>query len=171
VPARVAETVPQAKLVAIIRNPVNRAYSHYQQVHAKGWDPLPFEEAMAAEEERLAAERGRMTTEAGYFSEDHRRFSYLERGRYAEQLERWYQHFPREQLLVIATEELGREPERTHAALLEFLGLRPWNLTSVKNHKVQRYDPMTPAARERLSEYFAPYNQRLYELLGRDLGW
>jgi hypothetical protein len=171
VPARIAELLPDVKLIVMLRNPVTRAYSHYRQIHAKGWDPLSFEEALEAEADRIGPELARMEAEPDYFSETHRRFSYLQRGRYAEQLERWLRFFRREQLKIIATEELRAEPSRVHAELQQFLGLSPHPMAGARDHKVAQYEPMSAQTRERLSDYFAPYNQQLYELIGRDLGW
>lgn len=171
VPARIAELLPDIKLIVLFRNPVARAYSHYRQIQARGWEPLTFEEALEAEAERIGPELARMETDPTYYSETHRRYSYLQRGRYVEQLERWLRFFRREQLMIIPTEELRAEPNRVHAKLQQFLGIASHQMDVTRDHKVARYEPMNAVTRERLTDYFAPYNQRLYKLLGRDLGW
>jgi hypothetical protein len=170
-PRRVAELVPAAKLIVLVRNPVERAYSHYQHEVALGREPLSFEEALAAEDERTAGEEARLAAEPGYFSHAWWNYTYRARGRYAEQLERWLEVFPREQLLVLPSEELLREPEATHAFVLEFLGAGSHRLDSYPRVFERSYEPMSPDTRARLVAEFEEPNRRLYGLLGRDLAW
>jgi hypothetical protein len=129
-PERVAAMVPEAKLVALVRNPVDRAFSHYQHEVALGREPLSFEDALEAEDERLRGEEERMRADPVYFSRPWWDYTYRARGRYAEQLERWFAVFPREQLLIVPNEDLDAEPERTHARVLEFAGAAPHRLDS-----------------------------------------
>jgi hypothetical protein len=124
-PQRVDELVPEARLIVLVRNPVDRAYSHYHHEVALGREPLSFEEALAAEDERTAGEAERLASEPGYFSHAWWNYTYRARGRYAEQLERWLDFFPRERLLILSSEELLDEPGRTHAHVLQFLGAEP----------------------------------------------
>jgi hypothetical protein len=171
VPARMAELLPDVRLIVLFRNPVSRAYSHYRQIQGHGWEPLTFEEALEAEAERIGPELARMEEDPNYYSETHRRYSYLQRGRYAEQLERWLRFFRREQLMIIGTEELRAKPNQIHAEVQQFLGLKPHSVDVSRDHKVAQYEPMSERTRERLEDYFAPYNRKLYDLVGRNLGW
>jgi hypothetical protein len=170
-PKRVKELVPEARLVALVRNPVDRALSHYHHEVALGREPLSFEDALAAEEERLKGEEERLRSDPRYFSRAWWSHTYKARGRYAEQLERWLEIFPRGQLLILPSEELLAEPERAHAQVLEFLGAPPHRLDAYPRVFEQRYEAMKPETRVELAEYFAEPNRELYELLGRDLGW
>jgi hypothetical protein len=170
-PRRVKELVPQARLVALVRNPIDRALSHYNHELALGRESLSFEEALAAEEERLRGEEERLVADPRYFSRAWWSHTYKARGRYAEQLERWLAVFPREQLLILPSEELLGEPEPTNARVLEFLGAPPHRLESYPRIFERKYEPMSVETRARLAEEFAEPNRRLYELLGRDLGW
>ena len=120
--------MPGARLIALVRNPVDRALSHYNHEVALGREPLSFEEALAAEEMRLEGEVERLCGDPRYFSREWWSHTYKARGRYAEQLERWLAVFPREQLLILPSEELLAEPERAHAQVLEFLGAPPHRL-------------------------------------------
>src|SRR3954447_1356946 len=106
VPKRVASLLPDVRLIAVLRNPVDRAYSAYQLQRAIGTEPLSFEDAIAAEDERLAGEEERLLADPAYRSPAHRHFSYQARGRYAEQLERWFARFPRERFLILSSDEL-----------------------------------------------------------------
>ena len=170
-PQRVWELVPQARLVVLVRNPVDRALSHHNHEVALGREPLSFEEALDAEEERLRGEVERMTADPRYFSREWWSHTYKTRGRYAEQLERWLEVFPRERLLVLSSDELGSEPGRAHAQVLEFLGAPPHRLDSYPRVYEREYEPMRPETRARLAAEFEEPNRRLYALLGRDLGW
>jgi hypothetical protein len=168
---RAARTVPAARLVALLRHPVDRALSHYHHEVRLGHEKLAFEQAIDAEEERLAGQREALLADDRARSFAHRSWSYLARGRYAEQLEEWWRWFPRERLLVLRSEDLFADPEGTVERVQEFLGLAPMSLGGFGNVNEQRYSRMDPALRARLAARFEPHNRRLYELLGRDLGW
>jgi hypothetical protein len=170
-PERVRALVPEARLVVLVRNPVDRALSHHNHEVALGREPLPFEEALEAEDERLRGEEERLIADPRYFSREWWSHTYKARGRYAEQLERWLAVFPREQLLIVPSEDLGAEPAETYARAVEFLGAPPHRLDSFPRVFERQYEPMRPETRERLVAEFEEPNRRLYELLGRDLGW
>jgi hypothetical protein len=170
-PERARSLVPDAKLVALLRNPVDRAYSQYQHEVALGREPLSFEDALAAEDDRLAGEVERLVEDPRAFSRAWWDHTYAARGRYAEQLERWLAVFPREQLLVVPTEELGERPAETYAAILAFLGAEPYELPSYPRVFDRDYEPMRPETRAALAATFAEPNRRLEALLGRTFGW
>jgi hypothetical protein len=170
-PERVKALVPEARLIALVRNPADRAHSHYNHEVALGREPLPFEDALEAEEERLRGEEERLVADPRYFSRAWWSHAYKARGRYADQLERWLAVFPREQLLIVPSDDLGSAPELTHARVLEFLGAAAKPLDAYPRVYERQYDPMAPETRGRLASEFEEPNRRLYELLGRDLGW
>lgn len=164
VPRRARSAIPYARFIALLRNPIDRAYSQYQMNVRKGIESLSFEDALDKERERLS----RSDDPA---SSTWRQYSYIKRGLYGEQLERWMSVFPHEQFLIIRSEELYADPERVVRRTLAYLGLRPWHPADFKVYHLAEYADMDPAMRKDLAEYFAPHNQRLYALLGRDLGW
>jgi hypothetical protein len=151
-PGRAAAVLPQARFVAVLRDPVERAYSHYLHSRRQGVEPLSFADALLAEPERLAA--GRI-----------REYSYVARGRYAEQLARWRRHVPAARLLVVRTEEVADDPAR----VTRFLGLDPHPAAALPKH-TRRVDDgpteLTPELRERLTAEFAPANAALADMLG-----
>jgi sulfotransferase family protein len=171
VPGRVAEHLPQVKLIALLRDPVQRAYSHYQHEVARGFETLSFEEAIEAEPARLAAETERMAADPLYNSFEHQHHSYMARGRYAEQLDRWRSRFPDEQLLVLTSERFFADPEGTFARVLDFLGLPAFTPDAFEAHNAYDYRQMGAEVRARLVEHYREPNRRLYEQLGDDLGW
>lgn len=170
-PERVASLMPQARLIAVLRNPVDRAFSHYQHEVALGREPLTFEDALDAEEERMRGELERMAADPSYFSHAWWNHTYVSRGRYAEQLERWYASFPRQQVLVLLSEELSQEPDETYARALDFLGVRPHRLSSFPRIFSREYEEMASSTRARLETELAEPNRALAELLGRKLPW
>jgi hypothetical protein len=168
---RVARLLPQVRLIALLRNPVDRAYSHYQHEVALGREPLSFEDAIAREEMRLEGEVDRMLRDPAYFSDAWWNHTYVSRGRYAEQLERWFAAFPREQLLVLLTDELAAETRGTYGRVLEFLGVEAHVLDAFPRIFERDYGTMAPATRAMLEREFGEPNARLADLLGRDLPW
>lgn len=172
VPGRVRAFDPEIKLLAILRNPVDRAYSGYQHQVRNGREPLSFEEAIEREEGRLAGEVARLLEDELYVSTVHRRHSYLARSRYAGQLEAWLSLFPRRQLLVLCSEWMFERPQATLDRAASFLSLPPHELKGFGRHMPGSYtDGMTAETRMRLVEYFRKHNEHLYELLGVELPW
>jgi len=169
-PERVHAFDPALRLIAVLRDPVDRAYSHYHMEHRWGREVLPFEQALEREV-ALRPELERMIAEPGYESEDALNCSYVARGRYAEQLERWLGLFPREQLLVLTSDELLEDPAGSMATVARFLAIPEWRAPSYPLRGVREYGTMAPETGERLAETFAADNARLEELLGRELGW
>lgn len=171
VPERVARDLPDVKLLAVLRDPVDRAWSQYRHEVDLGYEDLSFGEAIDREERRLAGEEERLVTEAGSVSFEHQHHSYVARGRYAEQLERWYARFPRERLLLVRAEDLFQEPGPVFERVLRFLGVAAWHPAAWRPYNAASVTTMAPQTRERLRAYFAPWNARLSELTGTDFGW
>jgi len=171
VPQRLAALLPEARLIVLLRDPVRRAYSHYWHERDKGRETLSFEDAVAAEAERLGDSQQRLADGTLERSPEHQHFSYLARGRYAEQLERWFAVVPRERFLVLRFEDLARDPLGVLNHALDFLGLPGAAAVSLEARNTRRYPPMAEATAARLREHFEPHNRRLEALLGRPLGW
>ncbi len=170
-PDRVASLVPDVKLIVLLREPGERAYSHYQHEVALGREPLSFEDALGAEDERLRGEVERLSADPKAFSFAWWNHTYASRGLYADQLELWFELFPREQVLALTTDELGARPAETYATVLSFLGATPHALDSYPRVFDRDYPPMREETRTALTARFAEPNRRLEELLGRPLGW
>lgn len=170
VPKRVHDLYPDVKIVAILRNPVDRAYSHYWHNVRHGRETLPFEEAIKTEQQRLRGEKWKIIHDLLHKGENYRHFSYLKRGIYVEQLKRWMKFFPREQIFIISSSDLRTQPDVVMNDLFAFLGVPGQTLPKYKNRS-HKYEPMAPHIRQQLVEYFKPYNKRLEELLGRKFNW
>jgi len=171
-PGRIRKLLPDVRLLAVLRNPVDRAYSQFQMSRRQGLEPLErFEEATAAEEERLRPEVARLSVDPRYNSPDFGRWSYLARSRYAEQLERWLELFPREQFLFLKAEDLFADPGTALAATYDYLGLPQHRPDGASRLNSAQYGAIQPDLRAEYTEYFRPHNERLYELVGIDFGW
>ncbi len=157
---RIARYNPATRLLAVLRDPVDRAFSHWQMTTRNGQETLPFGEAVRREAERCAA--------AG--AGQHRFWSYVDRGRYAGQLERFRRSFPVEQMLVLRSEELREEPEEVFGRVADFLGVERRRFRLRRKPVAVRYtDEMAPSDREYLRGVFAGEIDALQELLGWDL--
>lgn len=197
VPPRIAQALPEVKLIFILRNPVDRAYSHYWHSIKMGSEDLSFEQALEREQERIApGGKPRIA------------FSYVDRGWYADQLERYSKHFSRDNMLILLSENMKKDPSGVIDQCCKFLGVEPrgaWILENLPkkyynaarlprfrtvqkwiapyyyryrkiaefianlNLKVARYPPMSPATRDRLSRRFEEHNQKLARLYDLDL--
>lgn len=166
VPKRVFETMPQVKLIALLRNPIDRAYSHYHHMSRKGKDTLSFEDAITKEMEEFNNNMEKALENYKTLST-----SYLTRGVYADQLKRWMNLFPKEQFLILKSEDFFTDPQIGFKQVTDFLDLPNWEYTDHKQWNVGSYSKMEDHLRKRLTEFFRPHNQRLYEFLGRDFGW
>jgi hypothetical protein len=171
VPRRVAQVLPDVKLIVILRNPVERAYSHYHHELRGGREHLSFTGAIEAEDERLAGEAEKLMADDEYRSPTFRTKSYKARGIYFDQLVRWRAYFPAEQMLILTTQQLHDAHDETLDQTFEFLGVRPHIVEDSRARNSHPYPPMDPSIREELVDFFAPHNQRLYEFLGVDYGW
>jgi hypothetical protein len=172
VPARVRDELPEARLVVCLRDPVARAHSQFRHERALGFEPEPdFARALDLEPGRLAGEEERLARDGAHESYAHNHHGYALRGRYAEQLERWYAHFPREQIHVLFSEELFEEPGRTLGALAGFLGLDGVGEVPLARANAAPGDPLAPELRRRLEREFEEPDAALEALLGRSLPW
>lgn len=174
---RAAATVPDAKVIALLRNPIERAYSHYQHMARLRFEELEFAEALAAEETRLSGEMERVANDPGYPAKDLLRFSYFIRGRYVEGLERWARHYPLgERLLVLRSEDLFSDTAGSLRQIERFLDVDEWIPDQLPNYSYSAKSSrptgsMDTGVRTALESRFKPWNDKLYALLGTDLGW
>lgn len=174
-PKRIAASLPHVKLIALLRNPVDRAYSHYSHQVERGYEKLSFEEALLREEERTAGEGTKLAMREDYFSYNYLHYTYLARGIYVDQLQTWMNLFRREQILLIKSEDFYQDTPAILKQILVFLNVPNARLKEQKE-EYQQYNSYThtkmdPATRKRLIAYYEPHNARLYQLLGRDFGW
>jgi hypothetical protein len=171
-PKRMHQALPNVKLLLVVRNPIDRAYSHYQMKVDQGFEKIgSFEEAIAQEEARTGPELQKMLDDPTYYSRDYRNFSYLARGRYAEQLKRWLEFYPKDQIMVINSEHFFADPMKTLRRVYDFLGISDYKPQNLKVYNQRSYSNMEPATRKKLEAYFKPFNKEFYDLIGETYDW
>ncbi len=172
-PRRIYDTLPEAKLIVVLRDPVDRAYSHFTHNRRKGRERRSFAEAVREEMETLPAEIQRIKESPDTSSDLHRQFSYVHRGFYSEQVRRYLDLFPREALHAVRSEDLFRKPRETMDAVCAFLGIEPMPETiEFTAYNRQAYaEEAEPETRAYLRELYAPHNKDLEQLLQRPFNW
>lgn len=171
-PARVAATLPGVKCIVLLRDPVSRAWSHFQHARRLVWEQREFREAVDEQLRDPAATERVLLADPTRHVPAHQLQTYVHRGHYAEQLERWFAAVGRECVLVLNAEAFYRDTDAQVQRVLSFLDLphapvklrRPSNAGNYK-------ESMDDDVRLRLIEHFAPHNERLYALLGERYDW
>ncbi len=160
---RIKEHLPQAKLLFLLRDPVERAYCNYLWSVHNGLETLPFDQALDSEEERTAKlpEKFRQV----------RPFSYFDRGLYARQLQRYFDVFPANQILCIKSENVGRDPNALMSRVFAFLDIPEPEIDFAELGKINATPEhlnqgMTQEARQRLGAAYEAPNTALVALLG-----
>lgn len=155
---RIRGIAPDARLIVLLRDPVARTWSDYNMLRTRNPEETrTFEQAI--EDELSGA------------CVDFRR-TYLHQGIYEPHLRRWLELFPREQLLILRSEDFFRAPREVLSQVYAFAGLPPFEPEQLAAQNEGTYQaPMLPETKERLREFFWPHNRRLYDLLSIDFGW
>lgn len=164
IPARIAGALPQTKVIALLRDPVDRAISHHQHEQARGFETLSLADAIAAEDGRLDGEREKMAADPTYVSFNDMHFSYAARGLYAEQIERYHHYLGRDQVLVLDQRLLLNEPEKTVRRAFDFLGIPPVENAEFPTYNKREYDKGDAEVRATLAAKFAESNEQLRAL-------
>ncbi|QCW51435.1 sulfotransferase [Nocardioides dongxiaopingii] len=162
---------PEARAIMLVRDPVERAFSHWQERVQNGVEPLSFPDALDAEASRTAGELERMGADPSYHGEAHDWYSYRARGIYRPQLENWCTAFPREQLLVVRSEDMYADVQGTFDTVCDFLGIARHALPTTERFNASRRPDLPAATGAELYDYYAPFNADLAQWLGRPLGW
>lgn len=180
VPEKIKDTIPQARFIVLLRNPIDRTYAqyHFTVRRTEGrLESLTFEQALAAEEDRLREHWIGLQQDSCYYDDKFGSWSYLAQSRYAEQIERWFKYFSKDRFLFVKSEDYFAHPFSVGKQVVEFILQKPlqtpvpaneWDKTPCCK---KRYPPMSLETRKNLREYFKPHNQHLYSLLDRDFDW
>jgi hypothetical protein len=169
--SRIARDLPRVRLVALVRDPVERAWSAHKHERARGFEDLEFREALEQEPQRLRGEHERLLADPRAQSYHHRHHAYLGRSRYAEQLRVYLDLVGPERLYVMDADRFFADPVEELTRLQEWLGVRP-----VRPEKVERWNarpsaPVDPDLREELLRGFERDDAELEQILGRPPSW
>ena len=162
-PERLYRVFPEAKLIVLLRNPVDRAISQFYRLTDLNWEARSLDRVISDEIERLNQNPEYIIGEEPG--------NYLARGRYIEFIKNWRTFFPPEQLLILKSEDFYAGAATTVKQVLEFLDLPEYQLSEYQNANPGSYQPVNQSVRDLLRDYFRPYNQQLEEYLGRKLDW
>jgi len=168
---RIRRDLPGVKLVVLLRDPVERAYSAHAHELARGYETEPFARALELEPSRLAGEVERIMADPAYVSHAHQHQAYRARGQYVEQLERLASQFGRDRMHVVDSSDFFTDPEPAYKAVLEFLELPQLGDPAFERHNARPRSPMPDELRAALTEHFRPYDERLASWLGWEPSW
>ncbi len=169
-PSRILKDNPNAKIVFIFRNPVERAFSHYKMSVKRGWELAGFEEALALEEQRIEDGHSHPICDPNH-NYAYQRLGYLSRGVYVNHLKRWYAEFPKENILVTESETFFKNPQQTFNEICDFLKIERCNTINFQKLNEGESKKMNDSVVKKLSEYYKPFNEELFELLGKRFNW
>ena len=164
---------PNMRLIALLRDPVERAISHYFHALRSGKETLPIMEALDAEQERTADAWQRALQGQCSYDRELIWFSYQRRGLYLEQLQRYWQVFDPQQLYIESSDRLFSDPAACLADIFDFLGVDAGFRVPVQKSRgiATNKETLPDAVYERLRDYFREPNARLFSALDSDLGW
>jgi len=162
VPQRIRHYNPEMKWILLLRNPMDRAFSHWNMQVSRGKEKRSFAQALASEPEKCRDSRKQC-----------KNYSYVARGFYTEQLRRILRHFPREQLLVLRSEELLASAESTLPVIWKFLGVGDARITALSNdeaHVRSYHRRMSPEELDQLRHIYEYEIRQLERMLNWDCG-
>lgn len=170
-PARAHAMVPDLKLIALLRDPVERTISHYREQRRNGIETLGLLEALEAEAERTEGEEERILADPGYVSSPHENQSYRAQSEYGRCVARWLEHYPREQLLVLASEDFYARPQEAYDRITDFLGVERHVLGQVGSRNAAPRQDVDPEVRARLAASFQADAALLTQHTGQRMPW
>ncbi|MDE3720560.1 sulfotransferase domain-containing protein [Nocardiopsis sp. N85] len=168
---RIARDLPQVRVVVILRDPVERAYSAHAHEHARGFETEPFARAVELEPARLAGEEDKLRADPGYVSHSHQHHGYVARGHYVDQLRRMEGHLGRDRMYVVDYADLFDGTDRELRRIEGFLDLPPGPDGVPGRHNARKRTVMPEGLRAELTERFAESDRRLALWWGRTPSW
>lgn len=172
VPARVAKDLPEVKLIALLRDPVDRAYSNYMLERKRNAEPLDtFSQAVAMENLRTQADEEQMKLDPNFIGNDFQRYSYMKRGLYGQQVQRWFTYFPKDRFLLLKSEEFYADPKKILTRIYDFLDIEDVYPKEFRILNKMTDEPMTFEMKMRWSPYFREDGKLLRSIAGEEFSW
>lgn len=170
-PARIAADLPDVKIVVMLRDPVDRAHSAHRHEERRGFETEDFETALRLEPHRIEGEADRIVRNPTYASYELQHHAYLERGQYADHIERIAGSIGYDRIYIIDADRFFEDPAREFSALCQWLDLEDPHEVDARAWNAAPRAPLEPEMRTRLSAHFEPYDRRLEAILGRPPSW
>ena len=172
VPKRIFNLLPKIKLIVILRNPIDKAYSAYQQQFRFGEYTTSFEDTVNAEFRRINLNKDFPELNSNnYDFENFVAQNIIRHGIYADYLETWLKIFDRKQILILNSEDLKNSTKETLHRVFHFLIVSNYDIANTSQVNVGKYPPINKITRKKLIEFFKPHNQRLNKLLDTEFDW
>ncbi len=168
---RIAADLPGVRLLVLLRDPVERAYSAHTHETARGFETEPFERALELEPIRLAGEEAKLIADPAYRSHSHQHHAYVTRGRYADQLRRLEALFGRDRIHVLDSQRFFTDPEPVFAEVVDFLGIGAAGGIVFDQHNARPRAPMPDSVRAKLEDQLADSDAELETWLGAPPSW
>ena len=169
-PRRAAADLPEVKLVAVLRDPVMRAHSHWKERVREGKEDLSFTDAIAAEPERVGTDATKLV-DPQFYSYAHEQQSYLEQSRYGAALTRWFEHFPAKNIHLLRSEDYYADPGAELDRAADFLGIAPGRFRLGAAMNSAPGGTIEPGVRRDLEDVLRPDAQQLRDATGVTWDW
>ncbi len=170
-PERIHRDLPGVRLLVMVRDPVERAYSAHAHQVGFGFETESFERALELEDARLEGEAEHLAADPAYHSFSHDHYTYRARGHYADQLEKLERIFGRDRIHVVDSGEFFDSPGPVYDQVLDFLGLPHLGSPAFTPQNARPRSPMPGTVRAALDEHFRPHDERLTAWLGHEPSW
>ena len=172
VPKRIFNLLPKIKLIVILRNPIDKAYSTYQQQFRFGEYTTSFEDTINAEFRRIDLNKDFPELNSNnYDFENFVTQNIIRHGVYADYLETWLKIFDRKQILILNSDDLKKSTKETLRRVFNFLNVSNYDIKDTSQVNVGKYPTINKITRKKLIEFFKPHNQRLNKLLDTEFNW
>jgi hypothetical protein len=169
---RIAKDLPDVRLLILVRDPVERAYSAHSHELARGFeDVVDFATALDLEPERLRGEEERLSANPHATSASFRHHAYVQRGQYVDHLSRLAAAIGRERIHVIDSHAFFEDPLPIYDRVLDFLGLPHGASPAFDQHNARSRSTLSEDLREKLRVHFEPYDRELESWLGTTPSW
>ena len=165
---RIKKIFPNIKLIIVLRNPIDRTYSHYH-LSTQNDEKRDFK-AVIKEDMKNISQWDITEKNDSYFSNQVQN-SKLARGFYYEQIIPWFELFSKEQIMIISSEDLASKTQSTLREIFSFLELPIYDIKNTEKVNVSKYSKMDQETRNFLIDFFRPYNEKLFEYLNREFDW
>jgi hypothetical protein len=165
---RIKKIFPNIKLIIVLRNPIDRTYSHY---HLSTQNDEKRDFKVVIKEDMKNISQWNITEKNDSYFSNQVQNSKLARGFYYEQIIPWFELFSKEQIMIISSEDLASKTQSTLREIFSFLELPIYDIKNTEKVNVSKYSKMDQETRNLLIDFFRPYNEKLFEYLNREFDW
>jgi len=169
---RIKKLLPKIKIIVVLRNPIDNAYSHYQHYKRGGIEKDDFEYAIKTDKERYEVITNQYKLD---LIKEHSlrnvKMPYVSYAIYVNHIKKLLEIIPRKQILFIKNEDLNEKPQDELKKIFQFLKLKEFSVIDLKKRNVGKYEEIKPETRKELIKYFEPYNKQLENLLDMEFNW